>query len=107
MAASASPEPRIDIKSAVQIALEYSRALFNDNRNINFMLEEVEFDAAANTWLITVGFDIERQVRLTPLAAALAMQEGNETTTTTRAYKTVKVDAKTGNPLAVKIRKVD
>jgi hypothetical protein len=66
------------------------------------MLEEVDFSEAANQWLITVSFSLpENQEETQPLIAPSKNRQ-----TLSRRYKIVNVNAKTGNPVSMKIRDV-
>lgn len=49
-------EQNMDVKSAVCLALEYARDIFEPEKVTNLGLEEVEFDDTSNRWNITVGF---------------------------------------------------
>ncbi len=46
----------MDVKSAVRKALEYVGELFESESISNLGLEEVEFDASGQVWVVTVGF---------------------------------------------------
>lgn len=64
------------------------------------MLEEVEYSQKENAWLITIGFDIAK--RPSPIHALM-----NPEKCVVREYKKVKIDAHTGDPLSLHIRKLD
>jgi hypothetical protein len=46
----------VDVKEAVNLAKEHVSDLFADEKLTNLGLEEVEFDEATNTWIVTLGF---------------------------------------------------
>ena len=46
----------MDVKEAVRVAKQHIADLFQDERVVNIGLEEVEFDAFSNRWLVTIGF---------------------------------------------------
>jgi hypothetical protein len=94
-------EDGITLKAAAQIAADYFYQLYPQFQRpaANVMLEEVEeIDDGAN-WLITIGYDLERRGS-TSLAGALAFGQPPFS----RQYKVIKIDAKTGRVVSMKIR---
>jgi hypothetical protein len=92
---AASPAPRkLDLKQAVAIALDYFRGLFPGLAQNNLMLEELEESEDGKYWLVTLGYDLEE--RLPPMFGGRI----------TRAYKSFKIDNRTGRVLSMKIRTV-
>lgn len=59
------------------------------------MLEELEESKDGKYWLITVGYDVQKPSKLAAFGPEI-----------TRDYKTLTIDSRTGEVLAVKIRKV-
>jgi hypothetical protein len=53
-----NPVNPLNVKSAVKIALNYVKELYEENNLQDLMLEEVDFSEAANQWLITVSFSL-------------------------------------------------
>ncbi len=92
----------ISIKEAAQRAAEFCQQLFPDAQDV--LLEEVERDEHDKFWLITVSY-----------LAAAAKRAGIATPGTTmeqlfprfeRRYKSLKVDAQTGEVVSMKIREL-
>lgn len=48
--------PEIDVKEAVTIAKSFVAEVLSEEKPYNIGLEEVEFDEASSTWLVTIGF---------------------------------------------------
>lgn len=46
----------MNVKEAVKLAVGYVQELFLSEQLTDLGLEEVEYDDAANSWLVTVGF---------------------------------------------------
>lgn len=64
----------MDVKQAVSKAKRYLAEVFSDEEISDIRLEEVEFDKADKTWLITLGFlqpdfemPVDRALRKTSL----------------------------------------
>jgi hypothetical protein len=94
---------RVDVKEAVQRALAFLRDLYPDEALPSLRLEEVELSEDERYWLVTYGFtgaeqEVERD--------ALWGSHGGSTTRQRRDYKLIRVDARTGAPVAMKIRSV-
>ena len=85
----------MDVKQAVAIATTYFQTVF-PNYTRNLALEEVEFLPQNESWLVTLGYDKERQV---PPGVLRSLVPQNWE----RDYKVVHVDAN-GAPLSVKMR---
>ena len=58
----------IDMKQAVQIALEFCRSLYAPEKLTDFLLEEVELSDDEKFWLVTIGFDISQKETGQPAA---------------------------------------
>ncbi len=88
----------IDVKEAVKKAREYLFALYGDDKLYDVDLEEVDRDING-FWNVTLGF--AREARTTNmLAAKLAFQM----ILGARQYKVFKIDADTGDVVAMKMR---
>jgi hypothetical protein len=87
----------LDVKNAVAVAKTYVADLFRDQGADSFLLEEVEFEESNNQWLVTISF--LRQSSRTTLT-------GNPMPGFERVYKTVVVDAASGNVKALRIRAI-
>lgn len=87
----------IDVKEATQIALDYFQDIYSDQSFSNVLLEEVERaqEDDSSYWWITIGFTEDRQTG--PFAQLPS----------SRRYKRFKIDAETGEVLAMKIRSVE
>jgi hypothetical protein len=93
----------MNVKQAVAQAKHSISELFADESVFNIGLEEVEFDNAANTWAVTIGFSRPWDEQPRNTLAALTTPAGPK-----RAYKTVLIsndDTDQGHlPLSVKNR---
>jgi hypothetical protein len=88
----------INVKNAVNCAVHYFEDIQDliGNKIENLRLEEAELSNDRQTWLITLGFDV-------PIHRNSLLQGS---TTYQREYKLFRVDAKTGEVEAMKIREV-
>lgn len=87
------------VKEAVAHAKSHILDLFPEENLTNVGLEEVEFDAQANEWIVTIGFSRPWDEPRNSLAAALA-----NSSTPRRAYKVLRILNSTGQVLSVKNR---
>jgi hypothetical protein len=97
--------PQIGVRDAVRKAAEYLQELYSyiDTTLPNLRLEEVDLSDDGSQWLITFGFTAaETDVESNPLLGAL----GGTATRTRREYKVIAIDARTGEPLSMKIREL-
>jgi hypothetical protein len=87
--------PKVDVKSAVQLAFEYLKSFqdFMGSQLENLRLEEVELSDNEPFWLITLGFDV-------PTDGEFFGPKQR------REYKLLKVNSETGQVQAMKIREV-
>lgn len=93
----------IDVKQAVSNASEFFKSLYDVNKLDNLMLEEVAVSDDERYWFVTFGFsDIQRQLK-PPESHPLDILK---TYQPVRIYKIIKVDAKTGQALSMKIREI-
>lgn len=83
----------IEVKKAVQTALEYVRSLYEPERLSDLLLEEITLSDDNLYWLVVVGFNRSANNRL----ALMAMEN------LPRAYKVVKIKTDTGEPVNMKI----
>ena len=90
----------IDVKQAVRLAKKYFDELYEGEDLPNVLLEEIEITEDEKLWLITFGYDTDHTVEL-PYDTVLGPRVRH-----LRDYKTVEVDAVTGELIALKIRKV-
>lgn len=94
-------EAMLDVKEATQVALSYFEDLYGEDAFSNVLLEEVERDEEDGTpyWFITIGFTNRRGIDssspLSPITSA------------PRRYKRFKINAETGEVVAMKIRSVE
>jgi hypothetical protein len=91
----------IDVKQAVQAAFAYVSELFPKDQVKDLRLEEVELTDDGKYWLVTVGMSspILEYVEY-PIALRSPLQERK----LRREYKQLKIDARTGKVLSMKIR---
>ncbi|MBC8151899.1 MAG: hypothetical protein H7Z72_03220 [Bacteroidetes bacterium] len=97
----------ISIKEAAQGAADFCQQLFPDAKDM--LLEEVERDEDGKFWLITISFlaAAVKQVDFTG-PGLLALSESMEKLSSRRErrYKSLKVDAQTGEVVSMKIREL-
>ena len=93
------PADNIDVKQAVRKAVAYFLQLFPHFKGANVMLEEVEESDDGAYWLITIGYDMKQAK--SALAPNLQNILGPQSV---RQYKVVKIEAKTGRVVSMKIR---
>ena len=99
------PVTTIEVKEAVRLAKEFATSLFEPEKISRFSLEAVERTEDGRYWLVTLGFlrpgtsrRSARKGSLSPLEKALQLEYAPE-----REYKVFKVDATTGEVVAMKI----
>jgi hypothetical protein len=85
------------VKDAVSIALAFTREMLQEDAE-DFRLEEVEHDDSS--WEITLSF-VRPRKNASQLAQAVAGIRGLE-----REYKTVIIDAQTGDVRAMRMRQL-
>ncbi len=93
----------IDMKQAVQIALDFCRSLYGQDKLADLLLEEVELSEDEKFWLVTVGFDLgqEETSQTSPNISG-----GSPAKKLEHVFKTMKVDANNGRALSLKIKKL-
>jgi hypothetical protein len=91
----------IEMKEAVKNAMAFALELYDKEKLDDFLLEEVELSEDEKYWLITIGFNLGKTQTRNPLVGITEM-----TSRPVRSYKLIKVDADTGKPLSMKIRKI-
>ncbi|MCP5519790.1 MAG: hypothetical protein H7A45_21325 [Verrucomicrobiales bacterium] len=92
--------PKVKVHQAVRTALKFFADSFKSQSPQDIQLEEIEMSDDGSRWLITVGYEnptLTRQV-LTPLRQLV------DARVAPRRYKVVTIDARTGHPVAIKIR---
>jgi uncharacterized protein YdeI (YjbR/CyaY-like superfamily) len=89
----------MNVKAAVQKAMEYVTEMFEAEQPTNIGLEEVSFNEEDNTWEVTIGLSRPWDYPKS-LIQSLQAQEPR------RQYKTVKIDNKIGEVKSIKIRDV-
>ena len=100
---TAEPPGKIDVKEAVRKVVAYFLKLYPKlGIGTNLMLEEVEESEDGAYWLITLGYDIQHERLVSPLAGNLRHILAHPQVD--RHYKVFKVDAKTGRIVWMKIR---
>lgn len=92
----------VDVQQAVQAAITFLGSIFVNEDVRDIRLEEVEFLDAEKEWLITLGF-----LRVIPTEEVPPIQQGIQEflgVRYRREYKSVAVDARTGQPKSIKMR---
>ena len=90
----------VTVKEAARAALRFLRDLYEGEPLIDLRLEEVELSADEKYWSVTYGFLVtEQNLDDHPLFGALTSGVRSR-----RDYKTITIDAHTGEPLSMKIR---
>ncbi|MBU6399962.1 MAG: hypothetical protein KGS61_06570 [Verrucomicrobia bacterium] len=95
---AASSGLQVDLDTAVKTALNFFRASFGSMKLSDVQLEEIELSEDERYWLITVGYDNPTAVDLSRGKMVLPFPMP------VRKYKVVRVDARTGRPVSIKIR---
>lgn len=92
-----------NLKSFIQVAVNFVKELYSGEDIHNILVEEVDFNES-EVWYITIGFDIQQSVPYShsPLASVI----DKELPTYTRKYKEVYFD-KDGKVISMKIRNDD
>ncbi len=83
----------IDVKKAVTIAMQHAKEVLGPNL-ARLQLEEVELIESGSFWSVTIGFDDFRS----DIHSVLGTPD--------RKYKVIEIDAISGQPRAIRIRKV-
>lgn len=94
----------IDVKQAVNAAIEYLNILYDPKEIGNVQLEEVEFADVEQEWLVTIGFDRRVKDSFAPSDPLRDAIGGLIRPETTREYKLFHVRASDGKVAAMKIR---
>jgi len=90
----------VTVKDAAKAALRFLHDLYEGEPLVDLRLEEVELSDDGNYWSITYGFLVtERNLDDHPLLGSLTSGVRSR-----RDYKTIAIDAQTGEPLSMKIR---
>jgi hypothetical protein len=84
----------ITVKSAVQIAFDLFKELYDTKKFEDILLEEVELSEDKNSWLVTLGF--YRQMPSVNIMESLGSKKY------IRTYKTIEIDAASGEMIAMK-----
>lgn len=94
----------IDVHTAVKAAIAFFKETFGSTKLENVQLEEVEKSKDGRFWLITVGYDDPNLHRVIPGFRLLPQPTQLLQASQLRRYKVIRVDAKTGEAVSVKIR---
>ena len=93
----------IPLKTAVSNATEFVQQIYGHYKIKDVLVEEIEFSEPANQWLITIGFTINKiKENSSSSFTDLILPEREED----RKYKIVHIDAQSGKPISMKIRKI-
>lgn len=80
--------------------MNYVKSLYLGKDLQDLLLEEVEFSQESNQWLVTIGFSLKEKTE----EAAPLIVSSTKNRLLSRRYKVVEIDAKTGEPISMKIR---
>ena len=98
----------LQVQDAARIAFDYLQQLYNSDEVTPLMLEEVELSDDEKYWFIT--FSLSRKLPPPPQSKLSKLTEQATSLLTTpkveTIYKVIKVDAKTGDVLSMKIREI-
>ena len=83
----------VDIREAVQTATQFICDIYDENDRPKLGVEEVEHDADAAQWLVTIGIGGAEP------ASTMSVVEG---TGVERHYKVIRIDAETGAVVSMK-----
>ena len=90
----------VTVKDAARAALRFLHDLYEGEPFVDLRLEEIELSDDGKYWSVTYGFTVtERNLGDNPLLGSLASGLRSR-----RDYKTIAIDAQTGEPLSMKIR---
>lgn len=92
----------IDIKQAVQVAMQAAKEYHTGQEITNIELEEVEKLEDGGIWAITLGYYVPN-INPNETALAVIMQGRRQYE---RKFKTFSISAETGEVLSMKIRQV-
>jgi hypothetical protein len=99
----------MEVKQAVRKALDYVRALFDEETTSNLGLEEVEYLSDSNLWQVTIGFsrpwDYPNPSVSRPSLPSL-LDPFPQDLRPSRSYKTVLVDDASGKVVSIRNRAV-
>ncbi len=93
----------MNVKDAVRTAIDDVQELFKSERITNLGLEEVDFDASSDEWVVTVGFSRPWDYPEYPgaLASVLATQQSPQAQ---RSLKLVRISDADGRVKSIKDR---
>ena len=97
-----SQENRVPVKVAVAAAIAYVKELYEGISLRDLLLEEIEYSDASDKWLVTIGFSLP-ETKEVSTSVILPSSTSRELS---RRYKTVIIDAASGDPDSMKIRTV-
>ena len=101
---------QITMKDAVSKAKSHLMELYSDDAPKSLALEEIDKinDGTKSLWAVTLGFQRKRDVSVARDAAASALSifQARTTEVEHRVYKTVMIDANTGEFVKMDMRQV-
>lgn len=93
----------MNVKNAVNTAMEYVADIFRSENPKNIGLEEVMFNERKKIWEVTVGFSRPWDYEISgPFLGFQQKQEHPK-----RQYKIVRIDDESGKIISIKIRKTN
>ena len=96
----------VDVKGAIKTARDYITEVYSPETLRALQLEEVELTDDGHYWLVTFGFDTDREAEtVDPVRQrVLAIQGISTPPKFVRDYKVITVRADDGKPLSMKIK---
>lgn len=91
----------IDVKEAVNEAVQSTSRFYEGHELKDLLLEEVEMSEDGKYWLITIGFDMPHSNQ-SKNVLMIVLNEHKYI----RKYKIFKIDSKSGKVLSMKIREI-
>lgn len=96
----------VDVKQAIRAARDYITEVYAPETPRGLQLEEVELTDDEGYWLVTFGFDTDREAEpIDPVRERVLSVQGIKTPPRyVRDYKVIKIRADDGKPLSMKMK---
>lgn len=91
----------MNVKNAVNTAMEYVADIFGSENPTHIGLEEVMFNERKNRWEVTIGFSRPWDYEVQGPFAGFQQQIPK------RQYKTIQIDNKSGKVISIEIHKTN
>ncbi len=93
--------PILDAKEAVRLARGHFKEFYSDVALNGLLLEQIEMSEDGKVWEITFGFDTDRPTLTNSDIGIASIAAGRNIPRYVREYKTLRLDAKTGEFLSM------